>query len=263
VAFTGEPGGTFRIYLDGELNATSTAKDGRKFEKLTPFRSTAAGGTAGDFAEYRVWNICRGADEIRATANLALPPGTAGLALDGTGASWGKLHGAAKVERTSDLPPVQTPEEAKALDAKFARYRALAEKDGDRAAGQQVFTTTCGVCHTVKGNGGKIGPVLDGAGANGVEALLRNILTPNAAMEAGYRRFRVETKDGDVVEGLLAAQDAESVTVRQPSTEDQRFVRARLKRYGFIQGSVMPEGLLDGLQPGQVSDLFAYLKSLK
>ncbi len=263
VAFTRDAEGTFRIYLDGELNATSTAKDARKFEKLTPFRSTAAGGTAGDFAEYRVWSTCRSPDEIRATANLALPPGTAGLVLDGTGSSWGKLHGAAKVERTTDLPSVQTREEAKALDAKFARYRALAEKDGDRAGGQQVFTTLCGVCHTVKGNGGKIGPVLDGAGANGVEALLRNILTPDAAMEAGYRRYRVETQDGDVVEGLLAAQDAGSVTVRQPSTEDQRFVRARLKRAGFIQGSVMPEGLLDGLRPGQVSDLFAYLKTLK
>ena len=61
----------------------------------------------------------------------------------------------------------------------------------------------------------------------------------------------------------MAAQDADSVTVRQPSTEDQRFARADLKRAGFIKGSVMPEGLLDGLQPGQVSDLFAYLKTLK
>jgi hypothetical protein len=34
--------------------------------------------------------------------------------------------------------------------------------------------------------------VLSGAGASGTEALLRNVLTPNAAMEAGYRIFRVE-----------------------------------------------------------------------
>ena len=40
--------------------------------------------------------------------------------------------------------------------------------------------------------------MLNGAGASGVETLLRNVLTPNAAMEAGYRAFRVETRDGEV-----------------------------------------------------------------
>ena len=32
--------------------------------------------------------------------------------------------------------------------------------------------------------------------------LLRAYLTPNAAMEAGYRTFRVETRMGEVVDGL-------------------------------------------------------------
>ncbi|HTH47750.1 MAG TPA: family 16 glycoside hydrolase [Candidatus Limnocylindria bacterium] len=263
LALTRDAEGTFRLFFNGELNATSTMKEPRKFEKLTPFRSNPAGGTAGDFAEYRVWNVCRSPDDIRAGANLALPAGTPGLVFLGSGESWGKLHGGAKLERTADLPPVQTPEEAKSLDAKFGQFRALAAQAGDRTRGQQVFTATCGVCHTVKGSGGKIGPVLDGAGASGVEALLRNVITPNAAMEAGYRRFRVETKDGDVLEGLLAAQDADSVTLRQPNTEDQRLLRANLKRAGFQRISIMPEGLLESLPPTQVSDLFAYLMTLK
>lgn len=263
LAITRDAEGTFRLFFNGELNATSTMKEPRKFEKLTPFRSNPAGGTGGDFAEYRVWKVCRSPDEIRAGANLAFPAATAGLAFLGSGESWGKLNGSAKIERTGDLPPVQTPEEAKALEAKFTQFRALAAQVGDRARGQQVFSATCGVCHTVKGSGGKIGPALDGAGASGVEALLRNVITPNAAMEAGYRRFRAETKDGDVIEGLLAAQDAESVTLRQPSTEDQRLLRANLKRAGFQRLSIMPEGLLDGLAPAQASDLFAYLMTLK
>lgn len=259
VAFTRDGEGVFRLYLNGELDATSAVKEARRFEKLTPFRSNVPGGTAGEFAEFRVWNTCRSADEIRAGANLALTA----TAFTGTGTGWGKLHGGAKVERTADFPPVQSEAEAKVLDARFAKFRALGQQPGDLTRGQQVFTTTCGVCHAVKGSGGKIGPALDGAGAHGLEAVLRNVLTPNAAMEAGYRMFRAETKDGDVIEGLLAAQDAESVTLRQPNTEDQRLLRANLKRAAFLRTSVMPEGLFDALQPQQVSDLLAYVLTLK
>lgn len=259
VAISRDVAGTFRLYLNGELDATGAAKEPRRFEKLTPFRSTVAGGTAGEFAEFRVWNSCRSADEIRAGANLAL---TANL-FTGSGANWGKLHGSAKVERTADFPPVQSEAEAKALEVRFAKFRALGQQPGDLGRGQQVFTATCGVCHAVKGTGGKIGPALDGAGAHGLEAVLRNVLTPNAAMEAGYRMFRAETKDGDVIEGLLAAQDADSVTLRQPNTEDQRLLRASLKRAAFLRTSVMPEGLFDALLPQEVSDLLAYLLTLK
>src|SRR5205823_7728673 len=164
----------------------------------------------------------------------------------GAGESWGKLHGNARVERTADLPPVQTEAEAKALEAKFAQFRALANQSGDLARGRQVFVNLCAVCHSVKGEGGKIGPALDGAGANGVEALLRNILTPNAAMEAGYRRFRIETRDGEVQEGLLVSADDRVMTLRQPNSEDRRIPRDNVKRAGFTRTSLMPEGLLEG-----------------
>ena len=285
VAITRDAAGTFRLYLNGELDASSAAKESRRFDKLTPFRSTTAGGTAGEFAEFRVWSVCRTADEIRAGANLSvgqaasLPVGVtptaaketppdraawpAALLWNGTGTNWGKLHGSAKAERTADFPPVQSEAEAKALESRFAKFRTLGQQPGDLARGQQVFTTTCGVCHAVKGVGGKIGPALDGAGTHGLEAVLRNVLTPNAAMEAGYRMFRAETKAGDVIEGLLAAQDADSVTLRQPNTEDQRLLRANLKRAAFLRTSVMPEGLFDALQPQQVSDLLAYVLTLK
>ena len=264
IAFTRDAEGWLRIYLNGEFDNASVMKVPSKFEHLAVGRSNPSGGTAGEFAEYRIWRVCRTADEIRANANLILDAQAGGVDLIylGSGANWGQFNGKAHIDRTSDLPPVVTMAEAKGLESKFAQIRALANQPGDLARGKQVFANTCGICHTIKGEGGKIGPVLDGAGANGVEALLRNILTPNAAMEAGYRRFRVETTGGDVVEGLLAAQDADSVTLRQPNTEDQKFLRTQLKRAGFQKTSIMPEGLMDGLQPAQISDLFVFLKTL-
>ena len=167
VAFTRDADGRFRLYLNGELDATSHATEKRDFEHLKLGYSNPSGGTAGEFAEFRIWNLCRSSDDIRATANLtiesstgvspvssrdsALAGGTPALLYHGTGDSWGTLHGAAHLERTTDLPPLQTEAEAKALEAKFAQFRALANKPGDLARGEQVFTAACGVCHSVHG----------------------------------------------------------------------------------------------------------------
>jgi putative heme-binding domain-containing protein len=248
--------------VNGELDRTSKAAEPKPLAGLRPAGSTAAGGTAGDFLELRVWNVCRSDDEIRATANLALKPATPGLVYHGHGESWGHFGSGARIERTGDLPPIQSEQEAASLLARFDHFRALAAKPGDVTRGRTVFNGLCGTCHAVQGQGGKIGPALDGAGVHGNEALLRNILTPNAAMEAGYRRYRIETTNGEVHEGLLAASDSESLTLRQPSTEDRRFPRSGVRRSAFLKGSVMPEGLLDAVPPAEVSDLLAYLRTL-
>ncbi|MFN0069376.1 MAG: LamG-like jellyroll fold domain-containing protein, partial [Limisphaerales bacterium] len=262
-ALTRDGDGVVRLFLNGELDVTSTVKDTRTFTNLFIARGNVAGGTAGALAEFRVWNIARTPDEIRAAANLVMNGTSGALIYAGSGTNWGRLHGKGRVERTADTPPLQTPAEAATVAGKFAQFRTLAAQPGDVSRGREVFTTACAGCHTLQGTGGKIGPALDGAGAHGIEALLRNVLLPDAAMEAGYRRFRVETADGEITEGLLAAQDAESVTLRQQNAEDQRLPRALLKRAGFVRGSVMPSGLLEALNDDDARALLTFLLTLK
>ena len=105
--------------------------------------------------------------------------------------------------------------------------------------------------------------MLDGVGLIGVEALLRNILTPSAAMEGAYRIYRVTTTDGRVHEGFLAEEAPAAVVLRMPGAEDRRITRVEIRESSYLQRSLMPEGLLEALSPEHVSDLFAYLKSLK
>jgi hypothetical protein len=45
--------------------------------------------------------------------------------------------------------------------------------------------------------------------------------------------------------------------------DDTRIPQKDVRKAGFTKNSMMPEGLLDPLPPGQVTDLFAYLKTLK
>jgi putative heme-binding domain-containing protein len=97
----------------------------------------------------------------------------------------------------------------------------------------------------------------------GVEALLRNILTPNAAMEPGYRIFRIELKDGDMLDGMLVSQDKDAIVLRRPNADDARLAQKDIRKAGFTKSSMMPEGLLEALKPEEVTDLFTFLKTLK
>jgi len=265
-AVTRDGEGVLRLYVNGELDAESTARD------TTPYRGLRIGystpkdaGTLGRIAEFRAWNRARTAAEVRTDFDRS-------YAGDGTrppdltmvlgGATWGELAGRARVEPALDAPRLVTDAAARDREAKFAHFRGLADAAGDGARGRSVFTARCLTCHQQGGQGGRIGPALDGLGLTGVEAILRHVLTPSAAMEGGYRSFRVVTRDGRVIQGLLVSRDDDAVVIRQPDAADVRIATRDVARADFTGTSVMPEGILESLQPQEVSDLFAHLKSL-
>lgn len=264
LAVTRDAAGRFRIYINGELDTAESKLAPQKFEHCQIGWTTPGGGTAGWLSEFRVWNRARTPEEIRAEFDRSYEGEAAdGLAFRRSGADWGRLRDGARVEGTQDFPALFTAAESRALAEKFAKFRALAESSGDATRGKAVFTTACFACHTVQGQGGQIGPVLDGAGAMGVESLLRNLLTPNAQMEPGYRVFRIELKDGEVLDGKLIAEDGDAFVLRRQNTADLRVERSNVRRSWFTKMSMMPEGLLEAMKPEEVSDLFAYLKTLK
>jgi putative heme-binding domain-containing protein len=255
----------YHLYQNGELDSSAAKPNPNPLKNLRLAWTSSAGGLDGALNEYRVWNRARSASEIRANfdRSFAGQPKPEGLLFLGSGAEgWGNLKKGAMVTRTNDLPPLMTPEQSRALEEKFAKYEALGRKAGDPAKGK-VTAALCTACHLIGGQGGNIGPNLSGVGAMGLEAILRNILTPNAAMEPGYRIFRAELKNGEIREGFLASEDKEAVVVRLPGANDLRIARADIVRSSFLRRSLMPEGLLDALPPEQVTDLLAYLQSLK
>ncbi|MEO6219234.1 MAG: PVC-type heme-binding CxxCH protein, partial [Ginsengibacter sp.] len=55
--------------------------------------------------------------------------------------------------------------------------------------GRQVFSQNCSMCHQIKGEGGMIGPQLDGIGNWGQKALTEKILNPNGNIAQAFRVF--------------------------------------------------------------------------
>ncbi len=255
IAATRDAAGNWKIYIDGELNATGTKTSAEKIEKPVIGWTSSPGGFKGQLAEFRIWKSERTADQIRATFDRAAQSELPALSTQ-------KLGAGAKIVKTSDLPPVLAADAAAKLDADFAKYRALASKPGDKERGK-VAAAMCQACHLFGNAGGQIGPNLSGVGAMGAEAILRNILTPNAAMESGYRIFRVEQRDGSVLDAYFVSEDKDAVVIRLAGAADQRIPKKNIVKTSYLRRSLMPEGLLAGMNDQQVSDLFAYLLSLK
>ncbi len=271
VALTRDGTGTLALYLDGELDQTAALATPDRFEGLDVGRTTPNQGTTGALAEFRLWDIARTAEEIGAGFRQRLTPGTGTdtehltLVLPARGtppSDLASLSGKARIEGTADGPPAQTGEEARAEANRFGRFRALAGAPGDAARGEALFAQNCGSCHQVGGVGKDIGPVLDGVAAKGREGLLRSILTPNAGVESGYRTLVVRTAGGQLLTGFLASEEPDAILLRRQDRPDLRIPRSDIETLRFDSVSVMPEGLLDELDPQQVSDLFSYLRGL-
>jgi putative membrane-bound dehydrogenase-like protein len=258
--------GKISLHLDGEPAGSSAAPYAGKMQKLDLGRANQAGGTAGAFLDYRVWNRALTADEIRAGFRTRYPAGEmpAGMVHRFDAGDPGlKLSGGSVIEWTADFPERVTPAEARKLEEKFARFRVLAAKPGDATAGKPLFQATCMICHQVRGEGIAIGPDLGGAGAMGVESLLRNILTPNAQLESGYYRHDLTLKDGSLVSGFLASHQDGTLVIRQIGSDARAIPAAEVKQHVVSKRSLMPEGLIDGFSEQQVADLFAYLMTLR
>ena len=128
----------------------------------------------------------------------------------------------------------------------------------DAGHGRVLFAQRCAICHTMFGEGAKIGPELPGSFAD-VDYLLQNLLDPNATIGKDYQQTFVKTKDGQTVSGIVSADDASSVTLKTfagPVTVQ----RADVASIELSPNSLMPEGLLLGVDEESVRDLFLYLR---
>ena len=130
----------------------------------------------------------------------------------------------------------------------------------DRPNGRRRFVQTCAACHTLFGQGAKIGPDLTGAQRANLDYLLENIVDPSALVAPAYRMSTVALADGRVLNGILSDQAGPTVTVQTP-TERLIVNRSDIEEVRRSELSLMPEGQLDVLPEKEVRDLIAYLMS--
>jgi putative membrane-bound dehydrogenase-like protein len=141
----------------------------------------------------------------------------------------------------------------------LAAMRPALGLEGDPERGETLFLDLCARCHRIDGRGGGPGPDLSGIGRKSAETLLHDILDPNAAVDTAYVNYIVETVEGDVFSGLLAASPAGGVVLRAAEDALIEIPAERILEVRSDGLSMMPEELEAGLEPADLADLLAFL----
>ena len=130
----------------------------------------------------------------------------------------------------------------------------------DLQLGRAVFVKTCQQCHTLYGQGAKIGPDLTGSNRADVEYLLSNIVDPSSVISKDYQQTVILTIDGLVISGLVRSEDDKSVTI-QTTTETIVVPKDEIEERQLSDASMMPDDQLKQYTPQHVASLFAYLQA--
>jgi putative heme-binding domain-containing protein len=160
-------------------------------------------------------------------------------------AVWGTLRStpAEKVEQIQKFKNLLAPEFLKSADP-----------PGGRAA----FTKTCGRCHSLFGEGGRIGPDLTGANRGNLDYLLQKVIDPSAAVPNDFQMQLIALKDGRLVSGIIRQRSPKAIAV-QTETEQLTLADDEIDSIKPSGQSLMPERQLDNLSRDEIRDLFAYL----
>ena len=152
----------------------------------------------------------------------------------------------------------------------LAPYRASLV-GGDAVRGRQLFrehpTVQCLRCHQVAGDGGTVGPKLDGIGRKqSREYLLESIVWPNQKIAPQFETVALTLKDGTQIGGTVKAEADGVLSIEAPTDEGTVALRkiptAAITRRDRGP-SAMPEGLAQALTARELRDLIEYLATLK
>ena len=160
---------------------------------------------------------------------------------------------AARLNKLLDSGVTQARQEV--IDA----YRGVLEMAGDFDRGRIHFRKHCSACHKVENHGFEIGPNLATIKTRGPETILVNVLDPNREVNPQYLNYLLLTEDGRAITGMLAAENASSVTLRRAESATDTVLRVDIDRLQSTGMSIMPESLEDVIDQSAMADIIAYL----
>jgi putative heme-binding domain-containing protein len=132
---------------------------------------------------------------------------------------------------------------------------------GDAARGEELFVNrSCAQCHQGRG---AVGPDLAGVTKRFSRAdVLTAIVDPSRDVSTRYATTAIETTAGKVYTGLVIYESVDGVTLLDGLNQTIRIESDQIESQQTVNRSLMPAGLLEGLDPQDLADLFAYLAKL-
>ncbi len=140
-----------------------------------------------------------------------------------------------------------------------AKYAEAASPVVDLAVGRKVFERECATCHKLKGVGQEVGPNLATIQGRSPQQLVQNILDPNVEVLPSFVEVSVVLDDGRVASGMVASENANSVTLKRAEGIVQTISRESIESITSTGKSLMPEGLEQKISPAEMTHLIGYL----
>ncbi len=144
-----------------------------------------------------------------------------------------------------------------------AAYQEALRMKGNPERGKAVFARNCATCHRLENVGEAIGADLSAIRDRGLEAVLLNVLDPNREVMPQYVTYVLVTASGRIVTGLIAAETANSLTIRKPDGGEETVLRLEIDELKSTGQSFMPEGLERQIDLASMADLLAYLNAVR
>jgi putative heme-binding domain-containing protein len=146
---------------------------------------------------------------------------------------------------------------------------AIAGRDntrGDARRGRQWYSSVgCAACHSFAGEGGVLGPDLTSvAGRFSTHDLLEAITDPSKEISDQYGSVILTRHDGTQLRGLIVNHTADTVHFSENLYDPSSITKiptGEVRSIEISKVSLMPEGLLNVLEAGEILDLLAYLQS--
>lgn len=147
------------------------------------------------------------------------------------------------------------------LAAWHRRLAALTWDGGAAPRGRLVFEQRlCARCH----EGARIGPDLVGVTTRfSREDLFTAVLDPSRDISPAWQARKLTTKDGTVHTGLMVYDSPTAKLIQTAPDTTVRLTGDDVVTVETSPTSLMPPGLLNGLNDRELADLYAYLKTLK
>jgi putative heme-binding domain-containing protein len=134
-------------------------------------------------------------------------------------------------------------------------------KGGDWSRGRRVFFSDeagCAKCHTMHGQGGRIGPNLSNLPQRDYQSVLRDIAQPSFAINPDYITQVIALNDGRVLQGIVRTEGNKLIVGGQKG-ETTIIDRDEVDTLTASATSIMPEGLPKLLGPEKLKDLLTFL----
>jgi len=135
---------------------------------------------------------------------------------------------------------------------------------GDPDAGRRVFfdaKTGCSTCHSIRGEGGRMGPDLSDVGGSLPMALIKEaIIEPSKGLSRyGQEGVIVKLKDGKQIQGVARNRDNYSMQVLDAKGDLHLISMLNVDQLTISANSPMPGDYGQRLSKQELQDLVAYL----